>query len=175
MGREVRRVSPNWEHPKDERGAYVPLFDGASDAAQTAIARWQEGKEQWEAGYRESFDTPKVWQPLVPAEGKYTWEAWAGECPDPADYMPDFGDKATHFQMYETCTEGTPISPVVATPEVLARWLADNGASAFGGMTASYEQWLAMIGRGWAPSAMVSAETGLVSGVEAVGTWKEGR
>jgi len=47
--------------------------------------------------------------------------------------------------MYETCTEGTPISPAFATPEELARWLADNEASAFGGMTASYEGWLRTI------------------------------
>ena len=42
-------------------------------------------------------------------------------------------EERTHYQMYETCTEGTPISPVMETPENLARWLADNGASAFGG------------------------------------------
>jgi len=48
--------------------------------------------------------------------------------------------------MYETCTEGTPISPVMDSLETLARWLADNGASAFGEMTATYEQWLKIIG-----------------------------
>lgn len=26
MGREVRRVPANWEHPKDERGNFIPLF-----------------------------------------------------------------------------------------------------------------------------------------------------
>lgn len=28
MGREVRRVPAEWQHPKDERGRYIPLFDG---------------------------------------------------------------------------------------------------------------------------------------------------
>jgi len=44
--------------------------------------------------------------------------------------------------MYETCSEGTPISPVMETPEQLARWLVDNKASFFGTMTAPYDRWL---------------------------------
>lgn len=32
MGREVRRVPQNWEHPKDQHG-YIPLFDGHKKAA----------------------------------------------------------------------------------------------------------------------------------------------
>jgi len=27
MGREIRRVSEGWEHPKDARGNYQPLYD----------------------------------------------------------------------------------------------------------------------------------------------------
>jgi len=54
--------------------------------------------------------------------------------------------------MYENTSEGTPISPPFETPEELARWLADNNASAFGGMTATYEQWLATCKGLYAPS-----------------------
>ena len=54
------------------------------------------------------------------------------------------------------------------TPEELARWLADTGASAFGEMTATYEQWLATCRSGWAPSA-VACGGDLVSGVEFMG------
>ena len=28
MGREVRRVPADWQHPKDARGRFIPLFDG---------------------------------------------------------------------------------------------------------------------------------------------------
>jgi hypothetical protein len=70
------------------------------------------------------------------------------------------------FQMWETVSEGSPISPVFATPEELARWLADNGASSFGRDTATYEQWLKMISAGWCPT-MVSDGNGVRSGVEA--------
>jgi hypothetical protein len=73
------------------------------------------------------------------------------------------------WQMWETTSEGSPISPVFATPEGLARWLADTGASAFGGTPATYEQWLGMVRVGWAPSAVADG-SGLRSGVEFVGS-----
>lgn len=89
--------------------------------------------------------------------------------PDPDLYMPEFAPgTATHLMMFETCTEGTPISPAFATPEELARWLADNNASAFGSRTATYEQWLAVCRGGWAPSAVVQGGR-LMSGVEFAG------
>jgi hypothetical protein len=71
------------------------------------------------------------------------------------------------WQMWETVSEGSPISPVFSTADELAHWLADTGASSFGMQTATYGRWLAMIqGPGWAPS-MISDENGLRSGVEA--------
>jgi len=85
MGREVRRVPKDWEHPV-EGGQYKPLY--------------------------------------------------AGEMPD-----PHYTD-STYYQMYETTSEGTPISPVMDRPENLASWLVENKATAFAGQTASYEAWL---------------------------------
>jgi hypothetical protein len=55
------------------------------------------------------------------------------------------------------------------SPESLARWLADNNASAFGGMTATYEEWLSVARGGWAPSAMITNGV-LESGVAAIST-----
>jgi hypothetical protein len=69
--------------------------------------------------------------------------------------------------MYETCSEGTPISPVMPDAVSLAHWLADNKASAFGRETATFEQWLATIKAGSAPSAMIDRR-GLRSGVAAM-------
>lgn len=76
-------------------------------------------------------------------------------------------DKRYGWQMWETTSEGSPISPVCNSAEELARWLADNGASSFGAMTASYEQWLRTIQAGSAPS-MVLEGTNMMSGVAAV-------
>jgi hypothetical protein len=85
------------------------------------------------------------------------------------DYIPLFQDDdlmedGDWFQMYETTTEGTSISPVIDTEENLARWLTDNRASACGSMTATYEEWLRMIKVGWAPS-FVMFNGNLKSGV----------
>ena len=76
------------------------------------------------------------------------------------DVMPDFGDRATHMRMYETVTEGTPMSPAFATAEELARWLADTKASAFGYTAATYEQWLALIERGSGGGLVIDGRTG---------------
>lgn len=90
---------------------------------------------------------------------------WHGEKHDPADHMPDWTDaERTHIQMYETCSEGTPISPVCETPEALARWLADNGASAFGGMTASYDEWLATCRAGSCVGMAIAGNGEMMSG-----------
>ena len=89
-------------------------------------------------------------------EAKTLCEAWK-----PSE--PPNGDG---WQMWETTSEGSPISPVFASPEDLASWLASNGASSFGSLTASYDEWLAMIMQGWAISA-VACNGELVYGVEA--------
>ena len=68
-------------------------------------------------------------------------------------YMPDWpAEICTHYQMYQNTSEGTPISPPMETPEQLARWLADNDASALGDETATYEEWLLVCQEGSAPS-----------------------
>lgn len=88
-------------------------------------------------------------------ENKQVAEAWMST-------QPPTGDG---FQIWETVSEGSPISPVFATPEELAqhmagtRWGADHGSS--------YETWLKFInGPGWAPS-MVMDESGIRTGAEA--------
>ncbi len=97
------------------------------------------------------------------------YEQYSGQRPHRDDYMPNWPEsERTHLMMYEDTSEGTPISPAFATPEELARWLTDNGASAFGDSTGSYEGWLRAAQGGWAPSAVFTPQTGLVSGVDAL-------
>lgn len=164
MGREVRRVPPTWEHPKNAAGHYIPLL-GRSWA--TDLAEWSEGRDQWARGLRRGFGAVP-WVPRTGSELDTTYEQWTGREPRKRDYMPDWPEsERTHLQMYEDTTEGTPISPVMATPEELARWLADNHASAFGSETATYEQWLATIRAGYAVGAVWTPGEGLRSGVAA--------
>ncbi|MFK4751152.1 hypothetical protein [Oceanobacter antarcticus] len=56
--------------------------------------------------------------------------------------IPACQDAIAHLQMYETDSKGTPISPVMQHPQILARWLVDNNVPAYGKQTTSYEAWL---------------------------------
>lgn len=159
MGREVRRVPPDWQHPTDDEGYYIPLFPGSR------LAKWDTGYAKWQEGYRSDYCGGWIRHEY----GDMTYETYAGDRPKPEDCMPAWtADEATHYMMYEDCTEGTPLSPAFATPEELARWLADNAASAFGDMTATYEQWLRVCRGSSAPSAVMHDGT-ITSGVEAMG------
>lgn len=185
MSREVRRVPADWQHPENERGHFVPLY-GASHAE--ALREWEENElPEWIEGarlWREegkvkiySGEIKSVEQVVAeaaargrPAPPNASYEWWAGERPerpDPDHYMPDWSDaERTHFMMYEDTSEGTPISPAFATPEELARWLADTGASAFADQTASYDAWLRIARGGFSPSVVIQNGS-MISGVEA--------
>lgn len=175
MGREIRMVPPNWQHPtewgKDWQSGrpkirFKPLFGGSYAKR---IAEWDEEKAQWDRGFEKDYTQyPKFeWKPK--SEGRpSSFEEWYGPRPNHEEYMPEFQPgTATHLMMYETTSEGTPISPAFATPEELAHWLADNGASTFGNSTGTYEQWLSVCRGGWAPSAVMD-DKGFRSGVEAI-------
>lgn len=61
------------------------------------------------------------------------------------------------WQLWETVSEGSPISPVFKTPEELAKWLAESNEYSWrkNDYGTTYEQWLTFIIKvGWAPSFM---------------------
>lgn len=154
MGREVRRVPKDWQHPKKREfsyrtGQYEESYQPMHDRSfAEAMDEWYAEWKKWEAGeYSEYVDEDSKKLPY--------WE-WSAPPPDPAYYMPQWpAHERTHLMMYEDTTEGTPISPAFETPEELARWLADNNASSFGSMTATYEEWLSTCQRGWALSMVI--------------------
>jgi hypothetical protein len=105
-------------------------------------------------------------------------ENW-GTCPvcnghaiDPTVYekyeawTPTEPPEGPGYQVWETVSEGSPITPVFATPQELARWCVDNQPW---NSNSSYETWLRFIGEGWASSFVATPETGFVDGVEAIG------
>jgi hypothetical protein len=160
MGREVRMVPPDWKHPKDDRGHYIPLL-GAS--FEERLAAWELGNAKWSEGLRDDYNGG--WMPIGDVESK-TYADWDGEKPEAADYMPTFpAGSATHLMMYEDVSEGTPISPAFATPEELAQWLTENKANAGGFSTATYEGWLRVCKGGYAPSFVLDSK-GMRSGVD---------
>lgn len=85
-------------------------------------------------------------------------EADAWECTEPPT-----GDG---WQLWETVSEGSPISPVFATPEKLARWMVSGQSKWM--MPDDYDVALRFIKAGWAPTA--AAQDGiLLDGVTFIG------
>ncbi len=141
MGREIRMVPPNWEHPRNEKGKYEPLYD---EDYLTATKEWKAGYALWEKGEH-------------PSQEDYPYWDYEGT-PDEAMCRPKFKEDATWIQMYETVSEGTPVSPPFATKEELVNYLVANGdfwdqSRGDGGWDrANAEKFVAS---GWAPSFMV--------------------
>jgi hypothetical protein len=126
MGREIRRVVPGWEHPtmpcphspwlggcdhakRNGGRCYHPQYDndystaceewyaGINDFKPTEYARW----------YHEDAGSP-------PEEEYYRSEKWTPE-------------QATYYQIYETVSEGTPVTPPFATKAELVDYLVAHG------------------------------------------------
>jgi hypothetical protein len=128
MGREVRKVPHDWQHPQRD-GRYEPLLDGYEvNAAQwlTEIKAWLRDGEQGE-------------------------HFWIGNPPpNPEHYMlvgvPD--GARTHLMLYETTTEGTPCGPAFATMDELCAW-AEKNATTFAHMTTTAANWKRMLDDGF--------------------------
>lgn len=127
MGREIRRVPPNWEHPRyteddcrghrQNVGHYKSLFD---EDYETAALEWIEEFMLWQSGKHPS-------QPS--AYAKYYWE-WSGNPPNEESYRPKFAEEPTWYQVYETVSEGSPTTPPFATQDELIDYLVNVGEMA---------------------------------------------
>ncbi len=143
MGREIREVPKNWNHPKDENKTYIPLI---GRPFKKELARFNEHKKKWDEGFMESFTERGVWVSNNEYASK-SYEQWDGEKPAKKDYMPEWpeADK-THIQLYESTTEGTPISPVFSKKnfEKLCEYAAKH-CSTFADFRATKTEWMEML------------------------------
>lgn len=151
MGREIRRVPANWEHPKytedtasrnADVGVYIPLQDNHEQALEKFAAD-------------------------IKAKGlKKAIDHWGGG-PRTEEYADYGGRERTWWQVYETVSEGTPVSPPFATREELIEYLVKHGD--FWGQGAKpYSRAAAeafVKENGWAPSMMMAGGV-LKEGVE---------
>ena len=181
MGRELRRVPPNWEHPKSvrldyrtgaEKECYRPMYDRPYI---DAITEWIAEHERWECGYHPALKAEPALAETFPHYADY-----GGNPPSVEDYRPAWTpEEATWWQVYETVSEGTPVTPPVATREELVDYLVENGdfwdqkrreegGSSMPCGTWSRKQADAFVFRdGWAPSFIVDCGR-VMSGVEAI-------
>lgn len=95
-----------------------------------------------------------IWQP---AEAEQWAEDWEKE-------EPPAGEA---YQIWETVSEGSPISPAFSDPRILAEWMA-NSPSWGAAEPLSADQWLEwIVGPGWSPSGIMTNE-GYKDGVAAM-------
>lgn len=107
-------------------------------------------------GYRDECAT---------CNGHGSLEAYPGQRQEAEDWEPEQPPAGEGWQMWETVSEGSPVSPVFATPEELADWMTGPDADQFS-RASSREGALKFIKAGWAPSFIGVGDT-LMSGVEA--------
>ena len=138
MGREVRRVPPGYQHPTDDRrGRPASLHYGAGGRYERQASEWLAEANKWAAGERPKYagdDAPEFY-----------WD-WDGGPPEAESFMlvgvPD--EACTHYQLFETTSEGSPIGPVCATLDEVAEHAAEH-ATTFASFKATKAEWLQII------------------------------
>jgi len=135
--REVRPVALDWEHPRQPgSNAYRPL--------------WSRSDLRADLERSEHPDGPECQEPV-----------------DLRDYMPELAEGTPFgWQLYETATAGTPLSPVFATKGELAAWMSSPAA---GRDQVRPEVAAKFVTKGWAPLSYWSPQAGFLTGVEQVG------
>jgi hypothetical protein len=113
VGREIRRVPKDWKHPRDERkDRFIPMFDYDFDSR---MEEWYQEWQLWKQGKHDDQRDYPFWEYEYP--------------PDPDTCRPTFDSEPTHYQIYETVSEGTPKSPVFESLDDMVDWLIQEGHS----------------------------------------------
>ena len=122
MGREIRKVPANWEHPKKDDGNYHPMFNKYYG---DALNNWIKEHDKWMNGTH-----PDLVDKTTTKEEYPFYAQWNGNPPDieyyqTKKYKPE---ELTHIQLYQTTSEGTPISPIFKANELekLCEYAAKN-------------------------------------------------
>jgi len=128
MGREIRKVPENWKHPKrvssySGKEEFEPMFDDY-----VRMLEYYRGEvdkfikhmtEVWKDGKTIIYDTTYT---DVKEVYEYFTEDDCLEPPTFDDYIPE----GEWFQLFETVSEGTPLSPPFKTKDELVEWLVNN-------------------------------------------------
>jgi hypothetical protein len=135
-------VPPDWQHPTDADGNFIPLhkpeqFAEDAEHYRITVAAWNDVPGACEE-YIQKYG-PHMLSGMIefradggdletgPNSGGYS-PGWINPEPVREYYMPQWlPHQRTHFCLYETVTEGTPVSPVFATIEELEAWREEEG------------------------------------------------
>lgn len=112
------------------------------------------------------------WGACSRCDGEGEQERYPGQRAEREAWEPTEPPTGEGWQLWETVSEGSPISPVFATAEELAQWLTTaEGGKVTGpsGVPMTIEQARGFVGEGWAPSFVGDAD-GVHDGASYVGT-----
>ena len=179
MGIELIRVPANWEHPTDSdysrRDSSLAYQPPRHDKWRPITMRlsWDGAmRAWWWERISRGFQRAVAYWPsvlgLIEPPHAVRWQ-FDETAPTPYEYRPRWRERdRTCFQLYETVSEGTPISPVCASLHELAEWCALHPNVWVGTETMDLAAWQRFFSRGgWAPSAIVTPEHGFEAGVKA--------
>lgn len=159
MGREIRRVPLDWEHPKRKQPGgygYVPMLDKDYNQYIEDVALYVDDCRLWRDGkHPDQLKYPDA------ASKHQNWWDWDGDPPSPSYYRPVYTSDPVGYQFYENVSEGTPLSPVFENEAGLREWLIEEEGC-------SPDAVDSFIKHGSAPS-FVFADGLLLSGIEAIG------
>lgn len=115
---------------------------------------------------------PEAWGVCPTCKGHASIEKYEGQRAEVEAWEPTEPPEGDGWQLWETVSEGSPISPVFPSAEELARWMA-SPAYTWGAVKEdtdrpTYEAALRFVQAGWAPTGVVTP-AGVVSGVDWVG------
>lgn len=139
MGRQLRKVPKNWEHPKDKNGKYIPMYNIYYG---DVLKEWLENHEKWEKdAHPDLIKNPAL-------KENYSFYAMWEPFPDPNHYLTKkyTENELTHIQLYETTSEGTPISPVFLKEkfDTLCEYAATY-LTVFADFKVTKDEWKAML------------------------------
>lgn len=148
MGREIRKVPADWEHPRYTAdtaprpnliGKHVALFD---QDYESACIEWYDGLKDFTPSDDFKFYHERAGDPPTSPEygGCYRERKWTEE-------------EATHYQLYQTVSEGSPISPVFPSLKELGEYLQNHGDDWGKFWTAEGVRQLVELG--WTPSMTI--------------------
>jgi hypothetical protein len=148
----------------DERGQKQPM---CNVTFRDAAAEWKKGFLEWESGVRPDYCGEE-------SRNLEYWE-WEGPPPGPREaYRPWRDEEATWWQVWETVSDGTPVTPPFPLVEKLIDYLViygdewDQRAGRGGWSRANAE---AFCRDGWAPSIVV-VNGRVFDGAREMGDWQ---
>lgn len=124
-----------------------------------ACAEWHAEYAKWMTGER-----PDYFDASEHPNGIEFWE-WHGNPPERKYYRPWKDKDATWFQVWETVSEGTPVTPPFETRQELVEYLVAHGDywdQQRGDRPWSRKSAEAFCNTGWAPSMAFTPATGVI-------------